>query len=196
MSGLIAYWLAWQYTQHVVDRSLADLATAISKQIQIAGPKRRSPSRRSPRRCSPIPVEHLIYRISDGETRNRRRPDAAAARHAACARMHYAYVFETQYQGMTCARRASARRSADRQSDRRRSRRSRCSTALSHRRRIPGRDHDAAAAAAARGLGDRVARRQSAAQSADRSRRLAQPADAHLARAGRRNAMSRSKSGR
>ncbi len=40
MSGLIAYWLAWQYTQHVVDRSLADLATAISKQIQIAGPRR------------------------------------------------------------------------------------------------------------------------------------------------------------
>ena len=38
MSGLIAYWLAWQYTQHVIDRSLADLATAISKQIQIAGP--------------------------------------------------------------------------------------------------------------------------------------------------------------
>ena len=37
MSGLIAYWLAWQYTQHVVDRSLADLATAISRQIQIAG---------------------------------------------------------------------------------------------------------------------------------------------------------------
>jgi len=37
MSGLMAYWLAWQYTQHVVDRSLADLATAISKQIQLAG---------------------------------------------------------------------------------------------------------------------------------------------------------------
>jgi len=35
MSGMMAYWLAWQYTQHVVDRSLADLATAISKQIQL-----------------------------------------------------------------------------------------------------------------------------------------------------------------
>ncbi|GAA5241472.1 hypothetical protein BMMON2_42940 [Burkholderia mallei] len=54
MSGLIAYWLAWQYTQHVVDRSLADLASAISKQIQIAGPTRRSRCRRSHRRCSPI----------------------------------------------------------------------------------------------------------------------------------------------
>jgi hypothetical protein len=67
MSGLIAYWLAWQYTQHVIDRSLADLATAISKQIQIAGPD-------APFTVPPLaqamfsdPAEALIYRISDGE---------------------------------------------------------------------------------------------------------------------------------
>lgn len=53
MSGLIAYWLAWQYTQHVIDRSLADLATALSKQVQIAGPNARW-YRRSRKRCSPI----------------------------------------------------------------------------------------------------------------------------------------------
>ena len=35
MSGLIAYWLAWQYTQHVVDRSLADLATNYGQKTHI-----------------------------------------------------------------------------------------------------------------------------------------------------------------
>jgi signal transduction histidine kinase len=100
MSGMMAYWLAWQYTQHVVDRSLADLATAISKQIQLAGVN-------APLTVPPLaqamfsdPVEQLIYRISDGEheiageaglplTGNRVR------------RIHYAYVFETNYQGMS-----------------------------------------------------------------------------------------------
>ena len=63
----MAYWLAWQYTQHVVDRSLADLATAISRQIQLAGVD-------APVTVPPLaqamfsdPVEQLIYRISDGE---------------------------------------------------------------------------------------------------------------------------------
>jgi signal transduction histidine kinase len=100
MSGLIAYWLAWQYTQHVVDRSLADLATAISRQIQIAGTD-------APITVPPLaqamfsdPVEHLVYRISDGETE-------LAGDHnlplqgTNVRRMHYAYVFETVYQGVT-----------------------------------------------------------------------------------------------
>ena len=66
MSGLIAYWLAWQYTQHVVDRSLADLATAISKQIQIAGPNARSTVAPLAKAMFSDPSDELIYRISDG----------------------------------------------------------------------------------------------------------------------------------
>ncbi|MEX3605582.1 MAG: sensor histidine kinase [Burkholderia sp.] len=98
MSGLIAYWLAWQYTQHVIDRSLADLATAISKQIQIAGPD-------APFTVPPLaqamfsdPAEQLIYRISDGEYElagDSRLPLQGTSVH----RMHYAYVFESDYEG-------------------------------------------------------------------------------------------------
>ncbi|MEW9581220.1 sensor histidine kinase N-terminal domain-containing protein [Paraburkholderia sp. DGU8] len=100
MSGLIAYWLAWQYTQHVVDRSLADLATAISKQIQIAGPE-------APVTVPPLaqamfsdPVEQLVYRISNGETEIAGDP-TLPLQGSSVRRMHYAYVFETQHQGVT-----------------------------------------------------------------------------------------------
>ena len=100
MSGLIAYWLAWQYTQHVVDRSLADLATAISKQIQIAGPEARASVPPLAQAMFSDPVEHLVYRISNGDTE-------IAGDHnlplqgTSVRRMHYAYVFETQHQGVT-----------------------------------------------------------------------------------------------
>lgn len=99
MSGLIAYWLAWQYTQHVVDRSLADLATAISRQIQIAG-------RDAPITVPPLaqamfsdPVEHLVYRISDG-TREIAGDPSLPLRGTNITRMHFAYVFETQHNGI------------------------------------------------------------------------------------------------
>ena len=100
MSGLIAYWLAWQYTQHVVDRSLADLATAISRQIQIAGPE-------APVTVPPLaqamfsdPVEHLVYRISNGETEIAGDHELPL-RGTNVRRMHYAYVFETVYKGVS-----------------------------------------------------------------------------------------------
>ncbi|MCC8402113.1 sensor histidine kinase N-terminal domain-containing protein [Paraburkholderia sp. MMS20-SJTN17] len=100
MSGLIAYWLAWQYTQHVVDRSLADLATAISKQIQIAGPD-------APVTVPPLaqamfsdPVEQLVYRISTGDTEIAG-DDKLPLQGTNVRRMHYAYVFETQHEGVT-----------------------------------------------------------------------------------------------
>ncbi|MGK8773515.1 sensor histidine kinase [Burkholderia cenocepacia] len=96
MSGLIAYWLAWQYTQHVIDRSLADLATAISKQIQIAGPD-------APFTVPPLaqamfsdPAEALIYRISDGEQELAGDPKLPL-RGINVRRMHHAYVFEAEY---------------------------------------------------------------------------------------------------
>lgn len=99
MSGLIAYWLAWQYTQHVIDRSLADLATAISKQIQIAGPN-------APVAVPPLaqamfsdPSEHLFYRISDGEHEIAGDPKlplfGTGVQH-----MRFAYIFETYYRDM------------------------------------------------------------------------------------------------
>ena len=112
MSGLIAYWLAWQYTQHVVDRSLADLATAISKQIQIAGPDAQVTVPPLAQAMFSDPVEQLVYRISNGETE-------IAGDHnlplqgTSVRRMHYAYVFETQHEGVTRARGAGARRSAE-----------------------------------------------------------------------------------
>ncbi|CAN0617348.1 two-component system, OmpR family, sensor histidine kinase TctE [Burkholderia multivorans] len=96
MSGLIAYWLAWQYTQHVIDRSLADLATAISRQIQIAGPD-------APFTVPPLaqamfsdPTEQLIYRISDGEQELAGDPKLPL-RGTSVRRMHHAYVFEAEY---------------------------------------------------------------------------------------------------
>jgi signal transduction histidine kinase len=97
-SGLIAYWLAWQYTQHVIDRSLSDLATAISKQIQIAGPE-------APITVPPLaqamfsdPAEQLVYRITDGENEIAGDPKLPLfGMHV--RRMHYAYVFEARHEG-------------------------------------------------------------------------------------------------
>jgi signal transduction histidine kinase len=100
MSGLIAYWLAWQYTQHVVDRSLADLATAISKQIQIAGPNARITVPPLAQAMFSDPVEHLVYRISNGETEIAGDP-SLPLQGTSVRRMHFAYVFETQHQGVT-----------------------------------------------------------------------------------------------
>lgn len=98
MSGLIAYWLAWQYTQHVVDRSLADLATAISKQIQIAGPDARITVPPLAQAMFSDPVEQLVYRISNGETEIAGDPKLPL-QGTNVRRMHYAYVFETQHEG-------------------------------------------------------------------------------------------------
>ncbi|PTB21578.1 histidine kinase [Trinickia symbiotica] len=99
MSGLIAYWLAWQYTQHVIDRSLADLAAAISKQIQIAGPNARISVPPLAQAMFSDPAQHLIYRISDGER------DIAGDRDLpldgkSVRQLRFAYVFETQYHDM------------------------------------------------------------------------------------------------
>jgi signal transduction histidine kinase len=99
MSGLIAYWLAWQYTEHVIDRSLADLATAISKQIQIAGPNARISVPPLAQAMFSDPEQHLIYRISDGEHEIAGDRDlplfGKGVRH-----IHFAYVFEAQHRDM------------------------------------------------------------------------------------------------
>ncbi len=97
MSGLIAYWLAWQYTQHVSDRSLVDLASAISKQIQIAGPA-------APFTVPPLakamfsdPAEQFIYRISDGQHELAGDPKLPLQGRNRM-RIHRAYVFESKYE--------------------------------------------------------------------------------------------------
>ena len=183
MSGLMAYWLAWQYTQHVVDRSLADLATAISKQIQLAGVDAPLTVPPLARAMFSDPVEQLIYRISDGETEIAGEHDLPLTG-TNVRRIHYAYVFETNYQG-TSVRAAQVRVDQLHGNPIVVEVAQRVGSAVSDRGRVHGRDHDAAAAAAAGGLGDRVARGEPAAQSADRSRRYAQPADAYVARTGR-----------
>ncbi|SAL40197.1 sensor histidine kinase [Caballeronia udeis] len=100
MSGLMAYWLAWQYTQHVVDRSLADLATAISKQIQLAGVDAPVTVPPLARAMFSDPVEQLIYRISDGDSEIAGEPDLPLTG-TNVRRIHYAYIFETYYQGVS-----------------------------------------------------------------------------------------------
>jgi signal transduction histidine kinase len=96
MSGLIAYWLAWQYTQHIIDRSLVDLATAISKQIQIAGPNARFSVPPLAQAMLSDPAQHLVYRISDGE--HELAGDPALPLFGTSVRViHYAYVFEATY---------------------------------------------------------------------------------------------------
>ncbi len=107
MSGLMAYWLAWQYTQHVVDRSLADLATAISKQIQLAGVDAPLTVPPLARAMFSDPIEQLIYRISDGENEIAGDPDLPLTG-TNVRRIHYAFVFETTYQG-TSVRAAQVR---------------------------------------------------------------------------------------
>ena len=99
MSGLIAYWLAWQYTQHVIDRSLADLATAISKQIQIAGPNARNSVAPLAQAMFSDPNDHLIYRISDGEHEIAGDP-ALPLFGTRVREQRAAYVFEALYVGM------------------------------------------------------------------------------------------------
>ena len=99
MSGLIAYWLAWQYTQHVVDRSLVDLATAVSRQIQIAGPDARAAVPPIAQAMFSDPAENLTYRLTDGEHEiagDRTLPLTGTSIRI----MHYAFVFETKYKDM------------------------------------------------------------------------------------------------
>jgi signal transduction histidine kinase len=98
MSGLIAYWLAWQYTQHVIDRSLADLATAISKQIQMAGPDAQFTVPPLAQAMFSDPSDQLIYRITDGEHELAGDP-RLALRGTNVRRMRHTYVFETELDG-------------------------------------------------------------------------------------------------
>ena len=107
MSGMMAYWLAWQYTQHVVDRSLADLATAISKQIQLSGVDAPVTVPPLARAMFSDPVEQLIYRISNGTNEIAGDADLPLTG-TQVRRIHYAYVFETYYRG-TSVRAAQVR---------------------------------------------------------------------------------------
>ena len=100
MSGLIAYWLAWQYTQHVIDRSLADLATAISKQVQIAGPNARIMVPPLARAMFSDPPQHLIYRISDGEHDLAGDTDLPLLSGTSVRETRYASIFETHHRDM------------------------------------------------------------------------------------------------
>ncbi|WXK38408.1 sensor histidine kinase N-terminal domain-containing protein [Mycetohabitans rhizoxinica] len=96
MSGLIAYWLAWEYTERVVDRSMVDLASAIGRQVELSGPD-------APRTVPPLthamfsdPTQQLIYRVSRGNQLIA--GDPALPLHGTRVRhMRYAYVFDARY---------------------------------------------------------------------------------------------------
>ncbi|MET5116003.1 sensor histidine kinase N-terminal domain-containing protein, partial [Burkholderia pseudomallei] len=80
-------------TQHVVDRSLADLASAISKQIQISCPD--APFTVAPLAQAMIsdPTEQLIYRISYGDHELAGDPKQPL-QGTSVRRMQVAYVFD------------------------------------------------------------------------------------------------------
>jgi hypothetical protein len=75
--------------------SLADLATAISKQIQIAGPDAKVTVPPLAQAMFSDPVEHSST-DQQRRNRNRRRPQSPL-QGTSVRRMHYAYVFETQH---------------------------------------------------------------------------------------------------
>jgi signal transduction histidine kinase len=96
MSGLIAYWLAWEYTERVVDRSMVDLASAISRQVELSGDD-------APRTVPPLahamfsdPMQELLYRVSRGNELIAGDP-ALPLQGTRVRRVHYAYVFDTRY---------------------------------------------------------------------------------------------------
>lgn len=96
MSGLVAYWLAWEYTERVVDRSMVDLASAIARQVELSGPD-------APRTVPPLthamfsdPVQQLIYRVSRGDQLIAGDP-ALPLQGTRVRHMHYAYVFDARY---------------------------------------------------------------------------------------------------
>lgn len=66
-SGTFAYWLAWQYTAHVVDRSLVDLANAVAQQIRISGDEAQRSVPPLAKAMFSDPVDQLVYRITDND---------------------------------------------------------------------------------------------------------------------------------
>ena len=97
-SGLVAYWLAWQYTDNVVDRSMTDLANAISKQIEISGPSALRTVPPLAKAMFADPIEQLVYRISDGDTEVAGDPTLPLQGKSVRV-VNSAYVFEASFEG-------------------------------------------------------------------------------------------------
>jgi signal transduction histidine kinase len=66
-SGLIAFGLALQYTERVVDRSLSDLATSIAQEVHVSGDRADETVPSLAEAMFSDPVEQLVYRVSDGQ---------------------------------------------------------------------------------------------------------------------------------
>jgi signal transduction histidine kinase len=66
-SGLIAFGLALQYTERIVDRSLSNLATAIAQEAHVAGDHADETVPSLAEAMFSDPVEQLVYRVSDGQ---------------------------------------------------------------------------------------------------------------------------------
>ncbi len=97
-SGTFAYWLAWQYTAHVVDRSLVDLANAVAQQIRISGD---DATRTVPPLAEAMfsdPVDQLVYRIRRDGTELAGKPDLPSVG-AGVVHIHNATVYDARFLG-------------------------------------------------------------------------------------------------
>ncbi|WP_347556838.1 sensor histidine kinase N-terminal domain-containing protein [Robbsia sp. KACC 23696] len=97
-SGTFAYWLAWQYTAHVVDRSLVDLANAVAQQIRISGD---DATRTVPPLAEAMfsdPVDQLVYRIRRDGTELAGNADLPSVG-AGIVHIHNATVFDARFLG-------------------------------------------------------------------------------------------------
>ncbi|MEJ0003211.1 MAG: sensor histidine kinase N-terminal domain-containing protein [Pararobbsia sp.] len=184
-SGLIAFGLALQYTERVVDRSLSDLATSIAQEVHVSGDRADETVPSLAQAMFSDPVEQLVYRVSDGQVElagNAELPlEGTEVR-----RMDRATLFDATFQGnsvrvaQVLAPRVNGRPLII-EVGQRFGRRYRLAAEFPHGH------HDAARDPADGGIDHCLARRQPAARAARRAGRFAEPADAHFARAGGRN---------
>ncbi|MGI4858941.1 MAG: sensor histidine kinase [Janthinobacterium lividum] len=97
-SGTFAYWLAWQYTAHVVDRSLVDLANAVAQQIRISGDDARLSVPPLARAMFSDPVDQLVYRVTEDDSHLAGQQDLPGTG-TGVRRVNQALVFDARFRG-------------------------------------------------------------------------------------------------
>ncbi|MGI4861172.1 MAG: sensor histidine kinase [Janthinobacterium lividum] len=97
-SGTFAYWLAWQYTAHVVDRSLVDLANAVAQQIRISGDDAKLSVPPLARAMFSDPVDQLVYRVTNDEQLLAGQQDLPGTG-TGVRRVNQALVFDARFRG-------------------------------------------------------------------------------------------------
>lgn len=97
-SGTFAYWLAWQYTAHVVDRSLVDLANAVAQQIRLSGDDAKMTVPPLARAMFSDPVDQLVYRVTHDDLPLAGQQDLPASG-TGVVRVNQALVFDARFRG-------------------------------------------------------------------------------------------------